>query len=113
MFNPDIIDLTSALLGPGIHDIETFTYSPEEKSFVLTTSILVLSGVRTLRFFEVSDFQEDIYDLDENCRESIIGIHKADEQTYVIHTDQREFIFKTLAEPEFTLVSDPDSSGVS
>ena len=102
MSKPDIIDLTSALLGSGIHDIKTFTYSPEEKSFVLTTTILVQSGFRILRFSEVSDFREDIYDLDETCVESILGIHKADEQTYVIHTDQREFIFKTLAEPEFT-----------
>lgn len=102
MSRPDIIDLTSVLLGRGVHDVETFAYSPEDKSFVLTTSVLVQSGLRTLRFSEVSDFREDIYDLDETCVESIIGIHKADEQTYVIHTDQREFIFKTLAEPEFT-----------
>lgn len=111
MSKADISDLTTALLGPGVHYIESFAYFPEAQSFVLTVSVLALPGLRTLRFSEVSDFREDIHDLDENCRESIIGIHKADEQTYFIHTDQREFMIKTPAEPKLTLPSDPASSG--
>jgi hypothetical protein len=100
MSDLDSPDLTSVILGQGVHYIESSVYSLEHKSFMLVTRILTQPGLRTLRFSEVIDFRGDAYDLDENCMASIVGIHKADEHTYVIHTDQREFMIKTLVEPE-------------
>lgn len=105
-------DLTSDLLKGAAPYMQSMKYTIEERVFVLRffNPTYEDSPVKELCFREVFYFEDTILDYDPSCVDSLIGIHKADEQTYVIHTDQREFMIKTLIEPELTFSSDLDSA---
>jgi hypothetical protein len=60
---------------------------------------------RRLTFFEVEDFSEEVFEpFAENSIDSLIGLDTYREshgKTYVIHTEVREWIFHSNAEPQF------------
>lgn len=66
------------------------------------------SPVKELCFREVYYFEDTILDYDPTCVDSLIGLHKEDEETFVICTEQREFFLKTKLEPETKWIREPD-----
>jgi hypothetical protein len=113
MSKPDILDLTSALLKGYAPYIQSMKYVIEERMFALRFFHPAYedSPVKELCFREVYYFEDTIFDFDPTCVDSLVGLHKKDEETFVMCTEQREFFLKTKLEPETKWIQNPGLEG--
>ncbi len=75
-----------------------YNYDLEQREVVITCAG---KPNREIRFMDVLEFSEQPADdfTDDNLTDSIIGIHKLEENAYCVHTEKRELIIRTNLPP--------------
>ena len=79
----------------------SYDMNKREIIIVFSREVGAWSPGKQLKFSDVLSFKEQTFEdlTDDDCMDSIMGLHQLSKNTYCVHTEKREFIFRTGNKP--------------